>query len=478
MSKRRWIALVGGLGVIAVAFLAYRQWSLGREAESEAVTTSVVERGTVVSAIDAGGTVDVPRSATLNWQTEGVVEAVHVRVGDAVQAGDGLMELDPDSLDSTVIQARADLLAAQQDLEDLLAGADPVELAAAELRAANAQEALEDAEYNRTVLQQGNRASADTIAAARARVVLAQADVDQAHDQYDEVSGRPDDDPARASALIRLVEARQRRDSAQRTLDWYLGHPTEIEQAQLDAEVATAQAELDAALEALTDLRGGADAIELAAAQARVASAQEIVDRATLTAPFDGTVVAVESSVGDLVSNNTVGVTLADLSHYEVQVSVSELDVENIDVGLEVSLTVDALPGQTFAGRVAYVPLAGVSTQGVVTYPVTIELEDPDDALRPGMTAAASIIVERREDVLVVANRAIQVSAGQRTVTVLYQGQTISVPVTLGLVGAATSEIVEGALQEGDEVVLNASSTSQSAAAFRGGPGVFEVFGP
>jgi RND family efflux transporter MFP subunit len=201
------------------------------------------------------------------------------------------------------------------------------------------------------------------------------------------------------------------------------------------------------------------------------------VNQGQLVAPFDGTVVAVESAVGDLVGNNTDGVALADLSHYEVQVSVSELDVESIVVGQEASLTVDALPGQAFVGRVAYVPLAGESTQGVVTYPVTIGVGDPDPALRPGMTAAVSIIVERHENVLVVANRAIQVSAGQRTVTVIYQGQQISVPVTLGLVGDTNSEIAEGALQEGDVVVLNASSAAQSAATF-GGPGVFGVFRP
>jgi multidrug efflux pump subunit AcrA (membrane-fusion protein) len=138
---------------------------------------------------------------------------------------------------------------------------------------------------------------------------------------------------------------------------------------------------------------------------------------------------------------------------------------------------VDALPGQTFVGRVAYVPLVGQSTQGVVTYPVTVEVDDPDPALRPGMTAAVSIIIEQHDDVLVVANRAIQVAAGQRTVTVIYEGQHISVPVTLGLVGATTSEIAEGALKEGDVIVLNASSAAQSPA-MMGGPGVFGVFRP
>ncbi len=477
MNKRSWIVLGVALGVVVIGGLAYRQWAAARQSEAEEVATATVERGTVTSSIDAGGTLAVPRSASLTWRTSGTVGAVHVEVGDAVSAGDVLMELSRDSLDSSVLQAEADLAAAQQDLQDLLAGPSATDLAAAELRLANARDSLHDAEYNRTVQQEGNRASSDTITAARANLVLAQASVEQAQDQYDDVSSNPEDDPARASALIRLVEARQRRDSAERTLSWYLGHPTEIQQAMLDAEVATAQAELDTAQEALTNLQIGPDAVDLAAARARVAAAQDTVDQARLVAPFDGTVVAVESAERDLVNSNAAAVTIADLSHYEVQVSVSELDVENLSVGQEVSLSLDALPGQTFVGRVAYVPLVGTSTQGVVTYPVTVEVDDPDPALRPGMTAAVSIIVERHENVLVVANRAIQVAGGQRTVAVLYEGQRISVPVTLGLVGDTTSEIADGALKEGDVVVLNASSTSQSNVSFGGG-GAFGVFRP
>lgn len=478
MSRRKWIYLSVALAVVAIGVVAYRQWAAGRQSEAETLQTATVERGTVTSSIDAGGTLEVPRSASLAWRTSGTIGAVHVEVGDVVSAGDMLMELSSDSLDSSIVQAEAELAAAEQALDEILAGPSATDLAAAELRLANARDSVHDVEYNRTVLQQGNRASGDTIAAARASLVLAQAEVDQAEDRYGDVSGNGENDTARASAIIRLVEARQRRDSAERTLNWYLGHPSEIEQAQLDAEVATAEAELDAAQESLTELQNGPDAVDLAAARARVANAQDTVDQAHLVAPFDGTVVAVESAEGDLVDSNTAAVTIADLSHYEVQVSVSELDVENLSVGQEVSLTLDALPGQTFAGRVAYVPLMGTSTQGVVTYPVTVEVDDPDPALRPGMTAAVSIIVERHEGVLVVANRAIQVAAGQRTVTVLYEGQSISVSVTLGLVGDTTSEIAESALKEGDVVVLNASSTSQPNVSFGGGAGTFGMFGP
>jgi RND family efflux transporter MFP subunit len=207
-----------------------------------------------------------------------------------------------------------------------------------------------------------------------------------------------------------------------------------------------------------------------------VANAQAIVDQARQVAPFDGTVVAISSGVGDQVSNNTAAVTLADLSQYQVEVTVSELDVEQIAVGQEVTLTLDALPDLTFVGRVADVAFMGSSNQGVITYPVTVVLDDPDPALRPGMTTAVSIVVERHEDVVIVPNRALQVSGGQRVVRVLYQGQEISVPVTLGLVGDTTSEIAEGALQEGDEVVLNASSSSQTSN-FVGGAGIMGLGG-
>ncbi len=476
MSKRRWIYLGVALAAIAAGALAYRQWAASRQAATATVQTATVERGTVTSSVDAAGTIEVTRSASLTWQTSGVVGSVNVELGDMVHEGDVLMELAPDSLDVSVIQAQADLLAAQQNLDELLAGPSAQDLAQAQLRLANAQEALRVAEYTRTVRQQGNRGSSDTIAAARANLVIAESAVDQAEDEYGQFSGRSEDDPARANALVRLVAARRQRDSALRSLNWYLGHPTEIQEALLDAEVATAEAELADAQQDLQTLQNGPDPVEVAAARARVANAQAIVDHARQVAPFDGTVVAISSGVGDQVSNNTAAVTLADLSHYEVQVSVSELDVEQIAVGQEVTLTLDALPDQMFVGRVADVAFMGSSNQGVITYPVTVVLDDPDPALRPGMTTAVSIVVERHEDVVIVPNRAIQVSGGQRVVRVLYQGQEISVPVTLGLVGTSTSEIAEGALQEGDEVVLNTSSSSQTSN-FVGGPGIMGMGG-
>ncbi len=470
MTKRKWIAVGVGLAAVAAAAgLVLRSRAQEAAAAAQAVQTATVSRGTVIQAIDAGGMIELPRVSSLTWRTTGVVGTVHVAVGDSVKAGDVLMELDPGTLEASVVQAQAELLAAEEALAALLAGPTEEQLAAAQLRLAQARDALREAEYNRTVLQQGHRASADTIAGAQASVVLAQDAVERAEDEYNRLSGLPSDDPARAAALLRLVSARKSLQSAQRTLDWYLGHPTEIQQALLDAQVAAARAEVEAAQQALAKLQEGPDPLEVAAARARVAAAAEIAGRARLVSPIDGTIVSIETMPGDLVSSGTLGVVVADLSRFEVEVSVSEVDVASVAVGQKAALTVDALPGVELVGHVERVSFLGTSNQGVVTYPVTVVVDDPDPGLRPGMTAAVSIIVQERRNVLVVPNRAIQTSAGQKIVRVLYEGQPISVPVTLGLIGDSTSEVVEGALKEGDVVVLNTSGTSQTTLERPGG---------
>jgi RND family efflux transporter MFP subunit len=471
MRRRRLIILGAAVVVVAGAAFGYRRWVASAQTDAEEVQTAAVQRGTVSASIDAGGTLDAPQVETLSWGASGVVGSVMVAVGDSVQARETLMELDPDTLDASMIQAQAELLTAEADLADVLAGPSATELAQAGLRVANAQDALEDAQRTWTSQQEGNRGSSDTIAAAEASLVLAESDVNRAADAFNQVSGLPDDSPQRASALIRLVSARRARDSAARTLAWYTGHPTETQQALLDAEVATAEAELAEAQQALADLRGGPDQADVAAARARLAAAQEAVDQSRVLAPFDGTVVAISSFEGDWVGPNTAAAAVADLSHLQVSLSVSELEIGQITIGQEATITVDALPDLTVEGRVANVSIVGSVNQGVVTYPVTVSVDDPDPALQPGMTAAVSIITAKSENVLIVPNRAVRVSAGQNTVVVMYRGQQILVPVTLGLQGDSYSEVEEGSLQEGDEVVLNTSSTTSSQTNFMRGMG-------
>jgi multidrug efflux pump subunit AcrA (membrane-fusion protein) len=124
--------------------------------------------------------------------------------------------------------------------------------------------------------------------------------------------------------------------------------------------------------------------------------------------------------------------------------------------------------------------MIGTVSQGVVNYPVTVRVTDADEEIRPGMTASVTIVVDQVEDALLVPNRAIRTSAGQRTVTVLFEGQQITVPVTIGLVGDSLSEVTGSQLREGDVVVINVATSSttssgsqQSGTFIRSGGGGF-----
>jgi len=478
MSKRTRIILAVALVVAVGGFFIYRRVRSASQSQASTIQTATVTRGTLTVTVDASGTLEAPQVATVAWRTSGVIASIHVALSDTVKAGDVLMELDPSSLDQSVIQAKADLISAQQALSDLLASPTDVDLANAQLAVAQAQQDLQDAKYTWRVQQEGYRASSDAIGDAEAKVVLAQQQVDMAEQNYGLYSGRGGDDPSRALAFTRLFSAEQSLASAQRNLNWETGHPTDLQRAKLDADVAVAEAKVEDAKKSLNDLLAGPTPSDIASAEARVAAAQATVDLARLLAPFDGKVVAIDVQQGDSIISGTAAVTMANLSYFKVSVDVSELDVGAVSVGQDAELTLDAVPGQTFAGKVTDVAYLGTVNQGVVTYAVTVTVDKPDPKLRPGMTAAVSIITARHENVLIVPNRALQTSGGQHTVTVLYEGQQISVPVTLGLVGDTSSEVAGGSLKEGDTVIVSTSSASSSSQRFGGGAGGGFLFGP
>jgi macrolide-specific efflux system membrane fusion protein len=105
----------------------------------------------------------------------------------------------------------------------------------------------------------------------------------------------------------------------------------------------------------------------------------------------------------------------------------------------------------------------------VVNYNVTIQIPKPDAAVRPGMTASATIVVERHDNVLLVPNRAVSTSGRQKLVTVLSaDGTEMPIQVTVGSTGESFTEITAG-LNEGDKVVLRTTATSSSTRGLGGG---------
>jgi HlyD family secretion protein len=153
-----------------------------------------------------------------------------------------------------------------------------------------------------------------------------------------------------------------------------------------------------------------------------------------------------------------VGVTafrVDDLSSLLVDVDISEVDINRVEVGQQVSLTFDAILSKAYEGEVVEVSPVGTLVQGLVNFKVTIRLVDPDELVKPGMTAAVNIVVDELDDVLLVPNRAVRVDDGERFVYMLVDGQLERVPIQLGASSDRYSAVVSGDLDAGDEVVLN-----------------------
>ncbi len=510
------VAAVGG-------FFILRRAGGGSASATANLQTAAVQRGTIVASINAAGAVGVPQSATLVWRASGTVAQVPVKVGDQVKKGDVLMALDPASPPASVIQAQTDLIAAQQALDELLHPTD-MDKANAQKAVADAQEALVKAQRTLSFTQNPAGQSLTTaISDAKLALDTAQANLqlsnvstdvaslqsqvfvtnwyrrqwETAQAKYDASNGAQDLKDAmdlaynayqtqldkqttlelrintdKANKTDAVNKAQSQYDTAVANLNAAQKGPDPVKLAAAQANVAVAQANLANAQKQLDQLTNP-DPNDIAAAKARILAAQTTVDSMQLVAPFTGTVVSVSNRVGDLVDNGQTALVLADVTSLQIEVDVSEVDINRIIVGQEVNLTADAAPGQTFTGTVSDIAYMGRSQQGVVTFPVTVVIPNPDPALRPGMTASVAIVTDRRTNVLTVPNRAIRVSGGQRTVTVLFEGQQIPVPVTLGLTSETTSEIVGGQVREGDTVVIN---TTTSTTGNQGGGGGF-LFG-
>lgn len=454
--RHKTTAIILILALAVAAFLLVR--GAGQRASTlDTYQTATLTRGTLTASIGATGNVRANQTAVLAWQTSGTVEAVHVTIGDQVQAGDVLASLLQTSLSQNLILAQADLVTAQRNLDNLLASDTP--RAQAQLALVTAQQKYDSAKSTLDSLLSSNR-GADTEDArnAQAQLTLAQNSLKQAQTVYDLFKDRPDDDPQKAQAYTALYSAQQAVARAENNLNFFLLVPSGRDVDKARANLALAEAQLADAQREWERLKDGPDADDILAAQARLDAARAAVRLAQLSAPFDGTITVANPMSGDQVSPGTVGFRVDDLSRLLVDVQLSEVNINSIAIGQPVMLTFDAILGQEYKGKVVQVAQAGTVTQGVVNFTVTIELTDADSRIKPGMTAAVTITVRQLDDVLLVPNRAVRLQEGKRYVYVLRNGQAEKIEITLGASSDFFSEMVAGDLYEGDVIILNPSA--------------------
>jgi len=436
-------------------------------AKPTAPQTAPVQRGNLTATLAAGGTVAARSQVVLMFQASGQVKEIDVKVGDQVKTGQVLAKLDTTDLERSVAMAQNALDSSQVQLQKTQEGPKPYDIESAKASLASAQAAYQDAlsKYRLDDAQ---------IAVARANVDKAAATVQRAQLAYDwEAHNWLDPNPSLSAQATALTDAQS---AYTLTVAAYNQQAVTINNSAIQSaasQVAQAQSALDKLL--ATPAPEDIAAAEAAVKQneASLQQAQLALAKASVLAPFDGTVGDIYAQLDQWASTSTQALVLVDLSQVNLMVTLAETDVPKVQMGQEAQILLDALQGSVFTGTVTEIDLVGTVTSGVVNYSATITVQDPSESMRPGMNATANIILQQRQNVLLVPNRAVRtVNTRLRTATVLYEGQLIDVPVTIGLTGDTQSEVLSG-LQEGD-VVLTSQTTATAA---RGVPGVGGILG-
>ncbi len=445
-------------GVIGLSWLGYQQFGGAKAAASPGYEVLPLTRGNIIAVVSASGTVLPERQTNLAFQTGGTIAKVAVQVGDQVQAGQVLAQLDTQDLELALRQAQIGLRQAEAQLQQLKAGPNPVDVASAKAALASAQAAYQQ-------LLAGT--DADRLAAARAQVEQARVALEQAQQAYDKVKDVPG--VGMLPQSLQLQQATINYETAQAN---YRVASRGADQAQLaaaQAQVAQAQAALDRLLRGPT--KEQLDVAQASVDQARLAveQAQRRLDNARLVAPWDGIVTAVNIVEGAWAQPAAPAIQLADHSRFHINVQVDEVDIASVAPGQSVTIELDALPDQKLAGHVYRIaPAATVDQAGTTSYLVTIHFDQATPALRAGMSATASITSSMRKDALLVPNRAVQVD--RETGKTFVEKETPTGPqkveVRLGLRDDQHSEVREGLSDEDRVIIRQISSREQLQRAF------------
>lgn len=477
LSRRVWRVALAVILIGAVAGGAF--WGYQRLAARRGgvrYVTRPVGYADIAAVVNETGTVnpvDPPGLVQVGSQVSGTIDSIKADYNSRVTKGQVLATLDPTTFRAAVAQSSASFQAAQ------------AAAAAAESTVRQNQAGVESAAAN--------------LRSAQANVVKAQAQVALANLTV-----------SRDESLLRQGFIPQN----QMDTDQTAAAAAEEDYRAAQAAAGAAQAQVGAAASQLQSAQAQAAAAQhqVAAAQAQLQTAQYNLTRTVITSPMDGIVMARNISVGQTVAASFQTPTLftlaTNLSNMQVDTSVDEADVGGVKVGQQAQITVTAFPNVTFTGVVNAVRLNPTVVQNVVTYDAVVLVHDPQERLRPGMTAQVSIDVAKETHVLAVPIAALLYrplapgggagaasggglgplgggfappaagtptaapvagAPGSRvTVWVLANGRPSPVRVVIGLSDGQNVEITGGTLKEGDRVIV--SQVRGGARSGQGGP--------
>jgi len=332
-----------------------------------------VERGPLTAAVSATGNLNAVITVQVGSQVSGQIKELRVDFNSIVKKNQVIARIDQDIFVAKVNQAQADLDSAKATVLN---------------QEAQIERARADVENARAAF-----------AEAKAQTAKAQVAVVDAKRDYDR----------KTELFARKLIAKSDLDSSQAAHDSAIAQvdSAKAHELALDSAIQSATAQLRVAQAMLVSARA-----QVQQKNAGLKQTQVDLDHTTILAPVDGVVVSRQVDVGQTVAASLqapILFTIAqDLTKMQVETSVDEADIGRLKLDDRATFTVDAFPGETFAGTVTQIRKAPQIVQNVVTYTVIVAVENPSGRLMPGMTANVKLVVAQKPSVLKVPNAALR----------------------------------------------------------------------
>jgi len=354
----------------------------------------------------------------------GKVDQVFVKEGDRVGKGQLLVSLDPTAYQAQVEQAKAGLQTAQIRYD----------------------QAKQNEQLRNTQTSTGIAEAQQAVTVAQAHLAQAQASDRQAASDLARWQQLYN---AGAVSAQELDTKRTAADTARADVTVATQTLAQVQQALKAAQATQVQYQLTQ-----EDIKAAAQAVEQARAQ--VAVAQEQLQDTRIVSPLAGVVYQRQVDVGETVTPGQPFLNMAGMQSVYFEAEVPETEVADLRMESPVTVTVDALPGREFNGRVVTViPVATAITR---TFRVRVQVVSVGDVLAPGSFVRGNVLIGQHLDALLLPKDAVQSAVGENYVFVVAGGRAHRVPVTLGWGDTSHVEALSG-IHEGDQVVVVGGSS-------------------
>jgi len=425
--------------ILAVAFLGgVVYFSVLRKPKTEYLTTEA-KKSNLSQTVSVSGTLKANDTLALDFEANGRVRTVDVKVGQKVAKGDVVGSLDGSSLQLAADQARANLEKAEAE-----AGINRDTTRSAEVAVENAEKYLDDTK----------RLNNKNIDAAEQKVSDTKNYLDDAQSYYNAIKDENGpDSSATKSAKLTLDTAESNWEQAKKSLD-VADQTADLSKTSAENTLASSKATLAAAE---SQYLAAAKDANVASFEAAYQAALVNLDDTILRAPANGTIKEVNYRVGEVIGA-AVANSFAKMISYDfiMEAKVPESDIAKVKAGQKAVTTFDAFEAdEKFSAALVSIDPSATVVQDVVDYIVKFSMDRDDARFRDGMSADLDILVAEKNNVLVIPERAVKETDGKKTVQILENKKPVNREVKTGMKGdGGMVEIVSG-LNEGEQVVTS-----------------------